>query len=383
MYSKITSIELINFMVYSHARVSFDESGILNLKGYNSSGKSTIERALQVCFTDAYKRNQQKFIRYDCDYFRIIVEFDDGVRIVRDKYINGQSLYEMYKYDELLFTTKEGNKLTKITDVPDVIKKYLGLVVLEDGCLNFQSRRDPLWLIETVGSANYYALNEVLKTESIAMANALLNSDKNKLGSELGGIDVDLRGVESALEGCGDVTEELISALSEREMYAQGICDKLELVRNIGRILRDFNSIIEYPAQEKIKSDRLVSISGIQSNILEIENMPEVSKIEKVETKKFADIQKLVAGMLEYDRVDGTEYIVPDKIIDVRSDIQNLINAFSRYVKSANELSKVSKEQKKVKADLDKVVEKAHESGIRFVKCKNCGSYMEVGEEVG
>ena len=87
--------------------------------------------------------------------------------------------------------------------------------------------------------------------------------------------------------------------------------------------------------------------------------------------------------MLEYDRVDSTEYIVPDKIMDVRSDIQNLINAFSSYVKSANELSKVSKEQKKVKADLDKVVEKAHESGIRFVKCKNCGSYMEVGEEVG
>ena len=226
-------------------------------------------------------------------------------------------------------------------------------------------------------------MNEVLKTESIARANALLNSDKNKLGSELGGIDVDLRGVESALEGCGDVTEELISALSEREMYAQGICDKLELVRNIGRILRDFNSIVEYPAQENIKSDRLVSISSIQSNILEIENIPEVFEIEKVETKKFEYIQKLVAGMLEYDRVDGTEYIVPDKIMDMRSDIQNLINAFSSYAKSASELSKVFKEQEKVKADLDKVVEKAHESGIRFVKCKNCGSYMEVGEKIG
>ena len=54
-YSKITTIELINFMVYKHAKISFDEKNIINLKGYNSPGKSSILRALSICFLDAYK----------------------------------------------------------------------------------------------------------------------------------------------------------------------------------------------------------------------------------------------------------------------------------------------------------------------------------------
>ena len=133
-YAKIKSIEVFNFMVYKHAKVYYDDSNIINMKGYNNSGKSTMLKALAICFTDMYKRIQTKFIRHGEKYFRIIVEFEDGVSILRDKYITGQSLYEVYKNDECIYTTKAGGKLTKLDGVPQPIQEYLGLCTTSTGC---------------------------------------------------------------------------------------------------------------------------------------------------------------------------------------------------------------------------------------------------------
>ncbi|RKW48284.1 MAG: hypothetical protein D8B41_00145, partial [Porphyromonas sp.] len=56
--SKIVSIELENFMAIKNAILTFDESNIINLKGYNDSGKSAITRALDVLFFNSYKNAQ-------------------------------------------------------------------------------------------------------------------------------------------------------------------------------------------------------------------------------------------------------------------------------------------------------------------------------------
>ena len=33
MYSKIVSVEVVNFMVYAHGKIMFDEGNIINIKG--------------------------------------------------------------------------------------------------------------------------------------------------------------------------------------------------------------------------------------------------------------------------------------------------------------------------------------------------------------
>ena len=111
-------------MSFKKAKVAFDETGIINIKGYNDSGKSAVLRGLVVCLMDMFRRNQAKFIRYGEEYFRIVVSFEDGVSILRDKYLNGQSLYEVYKNGECVFTTKQGNKLSKVDGVPKPIPDY-------------------------------------------------------------------------------------------------------------------------------------------------------------------------------------------------------------------------------------------------------------------
>lgn len=385
MYSKITSVELINFMVYEHARITFDERGIINLKGYNSSGKSTFERAIAVCLMDAFKRKQQKFIRHGEDYFRVVVEFDDGVRIVRDKYLNGQSLYEMYKENELLYTTKEGSKLTKVDEVPEIIQKYLGLITIEGGCLNYQSRRDPLWLIETSGGDNYYALNEVLKTESIARANAMLNSDKNKLNSEIVEIENELQSTEIALNNCGEVTEELLAVLSEREIYAQGISSKNDKIGNISDTLDRLLELKMIPEVGSISSSRLSAILEIEKNLLELEKVIPVPKMEKLEVEKVKKISKLLSNVSELkDAFNTTISVNIDKVsYEQLPLLSKLSSSFKELASCVSSYKDIKKEEKSVSDNLSVVVKDAHDRGIKFVKCDNCGAYMEVGESVG
>ena len=382
MYSKITSVEVVNFMVFEHARISFDERGIINLKGYNSSGKSTIEKAIAVCLMDAFKRKQPKFIRHGEDYFRVIVEFDDGVRIVRDKYLNGQSLYEMYKDGDLIFTTREGNRLTKIDGVPSVIEQYLGLITLESGCLNYQSRRDPLWLVETVGSENYYALNEVLKTESIARANTLLNSDKNALNSAIVELEGELSGVEVALESCSVASEELLAVLSEREINIQRLLSRRDLIDSMVDTMNALEGIKVIPEVEKVKPDRMSAILEVQKKLLELENIKSVPKMEKLETEKLKVAQSLYSCSIELEKLQGK--CISENVEEVEYD---RVQPISRLLKLIKELEGLSDKKKEILADekevhrkLKVVVSNAHERGIKFVKCDNCGSYMEVGE---
>ena len=110
MYSKLVSWEVWNFMSLAHAKAEFDEKGIINFKGYNDSGKSAMLTALKVLMCNTNPQKQVGFIQDDKEYFRVLASFDDNVQILRDKYINGQSLYEMYKDGQCIFSTKQDRK---------------------------------------------------------------------------------------------------------------------------------------------------------------------------------------------------------------------------------------------------------------------------------
>lgn len=379
-YSNIVSIELYNFMVYKHAKLTFDETNIINLKGYNSAGKSAILRALSICFFDMYKKRQTRLIRYGEDYFRIVVEFDDGVRIVRDKYLNGQSLYEMYQGDELLFTTREGNSLSRVDDVPEVVRQYLGLISTESGYLNYQTRLNKLWLVETAGSENYYSLNEVLKTEPIARANTLLNSDKNKLSGEITEIESELQATELALNGCSGVSEELLNALVERESFVREL---LRRQRNIGRLVgicTSLDSLKPIPVVEGMDGSRLGSVSKLKNMVLELENLREVPSVEKLDTGKLSELRVIQDLIDKLEKLDGKFVGVDIGSIDCTAmpSLVGLSRTLQRLEKSAEEYNGVMAEYKKVRGKLKAVVTEAGSRGIQFVQCDNCGTYMEV-----
>ena len=381
-YSKITSVEVTNFMVYRRAKISFDERNILNIKGYNSSGKSTMLKAIGVCLMNMYPRSQTKLIRHGEDYFRVVVSFSDGVSILRDKYANGQSLYEMYKDNVCIFTTKEGKKLSKIEDVPAPIQAYLGLCVTSFGYLNYQSRQDKLWLVETTGSENYTSLNEILKSEEIARANALINSDKNKLQAEISEIEGSLQAVRLEKMSASAYTQELLTALEGREAMCKALMAQYAAVERMYDSVVSMMEIRVAPYVDVLDASRICNIAGIQSYMKSIESTVVSPEVVGIDYKRLHTLE----GMsLEADKIqhESRSYAGAEmSLISMKPyiDLVSIANSMKALSEVSSGIKRYGAECEKLSKKLASAIKVAEDSGVHFVKCANCGSYTEVTE---
>lgn len=377
-YSRISSVELINFMSFKQAKIVFDESGILNIKGYNDSGKSAILRALGVCLMDMHKRNQAKFIRHNEEYFRIVVTFEDGVSIIRDKYLNGQSLYEVYQNGNLVFTTKQGNKLSRIEGVPQPIQDYLGLCVTDSVYLNYQSCIDKLPVVDTTGSENYQMFHEVLRMEEIYRASNMINTDKNELGSRIVEIENQIQRDEVLYEKCGDVTQEFIDAVKVLEEESEKIDKQNKYLKSVVEVYSNYSSIKTTPKIEKVSTDRLRAVYGTRDILTSLEGVKSLPKVENVDYSRYKDLLMLkkavesVEGIVSHPEVERVD-------LSRRLAVNNVVSLFNDYAKIRKICSDIDSKLEKAKEEINVIMESAREQGLDFIKCDNCGTYMVAG----
>ncbi len=409
-YSKIKSIRATNFMGHKDSIATFDESGILNFKGYNSCGKSAFLTGVAVAMMNAYPQTQAKYIYHGEQYFRMQITFDDGISIIRDKYSNGQSLYEMYKGEDLIFTTKSGNKLTKIVGVPQCIADYLGLINTQIGYLNYQVRRDPLWLIDTTGSQNYYSVNEILKSEDIARANALINSDINKLQAEISITEGDLAASRRMLESTSMLNEDLLVKLSCKEAEIQSLFNQYDMIYSIAEKTEEVSKIKLAPEIGSVPVASYVQISDIYRKLESINHINffqvpltgitldrenAVNRIyskccEISETQIFeCDIQKLDSS--RYERVRsirekaaqlGTLNVFEEEInpveLSIVGDIAKIRGLLKQYRDVRKECMELEQKEAELVKERDTLVEELRADGYKLVVCETCGSMMSV-----
>jgi hypothetical protein len=293
--------------------------------------------------------------------------------------VSGQSLYELYKDDECVFTTKEGGRLTKIDGVPQVIQDYLGLCVVSTGCLNYQVRQDPLWLIETTGSENYNSLNEILKTEEIARANALLNSDKNKVNSEVTGIEASLNETNYALNEVRDYSDALLAALEEKESFCRDLVSMYRDLKSLMGIVDTLSTIKDIPEVAKIDSSQLEGVNALYRTATDINGIVDYPEMEKLDAVRLSAITSLAKEVVQVDNtpdVNTPEVTVID--IDKLANISSMIATISKLKENNDIVMQLDSKKNKVKAKLDSIVLEAKKQGIKFVECDNCGTYIEV-----
>lgn len=379
-YSKLKSVEVINFMGFLKAKIVADETGSWNLKGYNSSGKSAFLTACAVAMMNVYPNKQLKYIHHGKDYFRIILSFDDGVVIVRDKYKNGQSLYEMYKGEEKVYTSKSGDKLTKIDAVPSIIEGYLGMIGTELGYLNYQVRRDPLWLVETRGSDNYYTLNEVLKSVEIAEANALLNADKNALNTDITIVESEYNTLNTQLAGMSTVGDELLGRLYERQSFVGDLWNQYDMLNKIAGILKELSDTVIPPEIERIESGRLVGIQRVGSLLSQLEGIQYFKEsIEKISLDRYNAIGRIVTNLKETQKISYFDSEIgtiegTGKLKDLNK-LSSLVDDLSEAVR---ELGSLKTTFQSLEDEREALIEQASKQGITFTVCTNCGTLLEV-----
>lgn len=382
-YSKITSVEVTNFMVYEHVKMVFDDCGIINLKGYNSSGKSSMLKAIGVCLFDLYPKDQAKLIKHGKDFFRVVITFDDGVAIVRDKYSNGQSLYEMYKDGKCVLTTKEGRKLSKVDGVPEAIKNYLALCTTSIGCLNYQTRQDPLWLVETTGSDNYASLNEVLRTEEISRATALINSDRNRMTSDITAVEAARNATTTARIDAEKYSIGLFTALEQKETQCKELLGRYDALERILGYCNSLDGLKRIPAVDRIDISRLESITRIGDLLSSVTSLKKYPTLELIDVSRLGILESLNSEASQLEELSGKKapHVEPITVADGGKALEMLVSLMNTMQELASmnaDKKRIKSDTEKVSADLEQVAKQAKEEGIAFTKCSTCGTYVQM-----
>lgn len=372
-YSKIVSWEVFNFMSIAHAVCEFDERNIVNLKGYNDSGKSAMLTALKVAMCNANPSKQVGFIQDDKDYFRVLIKFDDDVTILRDKYINGQSLYEMYKGTELLYSSKSGNTLTRITDVPQPIADYLGLIMFDGACLNARACFEKQIGVQTTGSETYKMFNVVLRSEEIATAGVLLNNDKNKLAADINAVDAELSVIKKDIGSDRALSKDMIDYLKVHDASLDALAEMETQLNSIRNIIVGINSIPVYDSVPDVDSVKLVELSNIASIVANLSSIKIVPDVPAVDVSRLAD---LIAIQTAFESVSAIK-IQPEitQTVDMSqlaalSDIISLVGSVTAY----SDLIKSDEEQlASLSNDLIQLQQELQAHGVKMVRCPSCG----------
>lgn len=376
-YSRLLWWSVENFMAIEKGKCEFDEKNIINLKGYNDSGKSAMLMALKVLLTNSHPTKQVEFIQDDKDYFRILACFDDGVMILRDKYVNGQSLYEMYKDGQVIFSTKQKNgALASVKGVPEPIQQYLGLITYEDTVLNARACFEKQIGVQTTGSENYKMFNTVLKSEEIAVASSMLNNDKNKLVADINGVENDLRANKEFINGRDKISLEMIQYLKSHDEALDSTEMQLVHLDEITKINHSLDGIVIYPEVSRIDDmSGLISILSLRDSLADITITPEVKAIDNTEINELMTIKSLADNFASIDSVNipelslvGTEQLTA--ILGIQTLVQNLSEVKSEIEEEEMLLNNNA-------TVLEELQIKLQELGVSYVRCPSCGNLFD------
>lgn len=366
--SKLTAIELENFMSIEKARIEFDDTGIINLCGYNDSGKSAVTRALEVIFYNAYVADQVNFIQDNKPYFGIGLEFSDGVSINRYKYSDGKSVWEMFKGDEVVFTNRLADGIAAMSDTPEVITKYLGVV--EDDAtgekLNVRRNTDKLFLINTTGGENYKIINSVLRADILAETVRRMNADLNTLQAELANQATSSKTLKAQLENLAVVEEEVLQDVKEKTQKLADIKRRYEYLQAIKEQKELLESIEVFDELPLIDTTRLNEIT----NIIELQKATETPiypECDVIDTSRLSLLEEIIQLR------ESLNVVIPPELPLIDTErYRDVVEAGQRYndlYHATHALNSTTAEYEEVRSELARL---SQEHGFKI--CQNCGA---------
>lgn len=307
--SKLKAIELYNFMTVRDGRFEFDETNVINLVGYNDSGKSSVTRALEVILYDAYPNDQVNFITDDEEMFGVGLEFTDGVEVNKYKYSTGQSVWEMKKDGDILYTNRLASGIASIHGVPEPIRDYLGVV--EDNItgqyLNVRRNSDKAFLVQTSGGDNYKILNSILRADVLANAVSELNKDRNRLQTEITSTSTMRDTLRGELNGIKVLPDKYVSDLQGLTVGIRSNQSKVELLTHISDRVQEYNSI---HVTEEISTVDLTQYSLLES-VVEAYNATQELVQDELSV---LDVAKLDMLEIALEAKRGMDIVVPDEL---------------------------------------------------------------------
>lgn len=369
--SKIVSLKIENFMSIKNGLIEFDENNIISLCGYNDSGKSAVTRLLEVMLYNSYVIDQVKFVTDEEDYWQGVLTFSDGVVYTRRKYKDGKSLWELSKGDKILFTNKLPNgTYAAMSDIPEVISKYLGVIQeeLTGEELNVRRNTDKLFLINTSGGDNYKILNSVLRSDVLSSASKSLNDDKNKLKAEVDEKTTIKSVLQEQLETSDAAPQEEIDEVNK---YISNLEEQSVRITSLSMIMdenKKKHSVFVFEELNPVDVSQIKDLRVIMEFFVQ-KNKSIYDSLTSVDIERIKELQNI---MELSKKVKGSTYEELEPIdIERIKMLKNLGDFFTAYISAKKAYETTNSKLAETKNKLKMLSEQ-----YNLKICKNCGSIV-------
>lgn len=263
-YPRVTSINVENFMAYEYAEAEFDDNNILNFKGYNASGKSALIKAFWVAFFNFKQKKQARWIKHGANQFVINIHFDDGFALQRGKLKNGKSWYILHnEVGEELYSTITDGIYEQVIDVPEVIKRYLGLSYNTKLNPHFLRSRDPLFLVDTTGSENYKYLSSALQGDELLKAVELAKAEQSQIKDSMSFVKHELEVYRDIYRQAQWLTHDLVTtleALDDQLTQSEQLQVETQLLHNL---LQDRSKLVVLPELSTVNQEMFNNVQSL------------------------------------------------------------------------------------------------------------------------
>lgn len=371
----IKSIAVENFMSIENGLVEFDESNIICLCGYNDSGKSAFTEAIEILFYDSYAREQAAFIQDGKEYFKITMEFTDGVSICKTKYRTGNSVWELKQAGTMLYTNQLDGAVASVDKVPDAIEKYLGVIFDEytQSLLNVRRNRDKLLLVGTTGGDNYKIFNSILKSDLLAETSKRLNADKNKLSTECNNKANSLQTIANEIDCMNCASEESLESLNTMLIEVAELSDRVTMLEEIERHLNTVKEYVDWGEIQPISVESFLLLDEIK-RLYGIISEPIYEECTLVDTTRLNELAIIKAEM---EKVKGID-IVPEIDVSVNTMLIERYNALNTLLAMGQDVSRAVSEVAEIEGDLAQTqnILQNYADKYNYKICHNCGTVV-------
>lgn len=297
--SKLVKWRLQNFAQYIDETFSFNDDGVVVLKGYNSAGKTNALKGLQACLTTAYAGSgkHRKLINWDSLTATVSVFFDDGVEIVYELIKSSHAekakvsnAYYMYlnKGDKriLLYDTLVNGRPILVKQTPDIIKRYLNLAEIGGAYLNVMRKSEKSVLLSQTPRAMMKYLSHVTGTQSSEQAIKQIISDNKETLSEIRGSDFKVKLYEEEILERRNVNEFVVDLLEQLDLEVGSLDDNLGVIFKAVDSLKSIGSLTLGVSIDEVSTSELESSVKLENSLESLSKVTILPKLDEVSQKE-------------------------------------------------------------------------------------------------
>ncbi len=399
-YSKVKSVKAVNVRSIGAAQIEFTKP-IIALTGTNESGKSSFIRAIGMVAGNLWRTKQGQYIRTGQEGLAVLLELEDGTKILRKKAAEVNA-YTLVMPDG---SRRDANKIA--TDIPDFVTAVMGMSRDPETGESLQVRTydDPLLFVGTTDGQNYKVLHNAINNLDVREATNKAKADAARLAgeasekrkeaelynrqlSEIPLLDtVYLETVLSATERAAMISEKFdaaLKALKDTQDYVDNTQQLVTVNPTIFRLLTEAKRHLDVLKADSVITDgaETVDIRVLSRFIQAKQHLMTVRDCNTVDVP--AEVKPIPGRVLSlFSQARQHQKTIRDcDATDVPSEVKTVsveaLSLFERAIQCAKEAREAGEMVAKLTDYIDRVSAAIKASGVRVVRCDQCGNSFAV-----